>query len=127
MVSVFCGQLAGTAIGNRLYAIGGWRVSGGCSVGFVGAALLVCAARGPWEKGWVGWRGGWGVRRRDLGAIGRKEEPAVEQVLEEVSAEEGHVVSGSEDEKRREKSKEILGNESKKTEEAGVRAKDKGS
>lgn len=124
MVSVFCGQLAGTAIGNRLYAIGGWRASGGCSIGFVGAALLICATRGPWEKGWVGWKGGWNVRRRDLSEKGRKEEPAVEQVLEEVSAEEGQTSSGSEDEKRREESKETLGNESEKSEEAGVRAKD---
>jgi hypothetical protein len=67
MASIFCGQLAGTAVGNKLYAEGGWRASGGCSVGFVGLALCLCAVRGPWEKGWVGWRGGWGVRRKDLG------------------------------------------------------------
>jgi predicted MFS family arabinose efflux permease len=66
MVSVFCGQLIGTAVGNRLYAEGGWITSGSASVGFICAALLVCFARAPWEKGWVGWRGGWGVRRRDL-------------------------------------------------------------
>jgi hypothetical protein len=87
MVSVFCGQLMGTAVGNRLYAQGGWVASGSVSVGFVSAALLVCFARGPWEKGWVGWSGGWGLRRRDLGS-GKKEEPAVEQALDEVSAEE---------------------------------------
>lgn len=28
MASAFAGQLAGTAIGNTLYAVGGWRVSG---------------------------------------------------------------------------------------------------
>ncbi len=77
----------GTAVGNRLYAQGGWVASGSVSVGFVSAALLVCFARGPWEKGWVGWSGGWGLRRRDLGS-GKKEEPAVEQALDEVSAEE---------------------------------------
>jgi predicted transcriptional regulator len=54
-------------------------------------------------------------------------EPAVEQVLEEASAEEGQVVSGSEDKKRIEGSKETLGNENEKTAEAGVRAKDEGS
>lgn len=58
MVSVFCGQLMGTAVGNALYARGGWIRSGSASVGFVGAALLACLARGPHEKGWVGWRGG---------------------------------------------------------------------
>ena len=67
MVSVFCGQLMGTAAGNHLYAQGGWVKSGSASVGFVGAALVFCFLRGPWEKGWVGWHGGWGIWRRDLG------------------------------------------------------------
>jgi predicted MFS family arabinose efflux permease len=31
MAIAFAGQLSGTAIGNRLYAQGGWRWSGGCS------------------------------------------------------------------------------------------------
>lgn len=85
MVSVFSGQLMGTAVGNKLYARGGWIASGSCSVGFIGMGLLICFARSPWNTGWVGWKGGWGVRRRDLG---KKEEPAVEQVLDEVSAEQ---------------------------------------
>jgi predicted MFS family arabinose efflux permease len=67
MVAAFSGQLTGTAAGNRLYAAGGWVRSGSASVGFVCAALVVWAARGPWEKGWVGWGGGWSVRRRDVG------------------------------------------------------------
>ncbi|KAI9832925.1 MAG: hypothetical protein M1819_003955 [Sarea resinae] len=67
MVSVFCGQLMGTAAGNHIYARHGWKGSGSASVGFIGAALLICVLRGPWEPGWVGWTGGWGIRRRDLG------------------------------------------------------------
>jgi predicted MFS family arabinose efflux permease len=67
MVCVFCGQLIGTAVGNKLYAEGGWIVSGSCSIGFVCAALIVCFVRAPWERRWIGWRGGWSVRRRDLG------------------------------------------------------------
>lgn len=31
MVCVFCGQLTGTAVGNRLYAQGGWKYSAGTS------------------------------------------------------------------------------------------------
>lgn len=91
MVSVFSGQLMGTAVGNHLYAEGGWIRSGSASVGFVGAALVVTFARGPWEKGWVGWRGGWSVRRRDLGPTFANDtpEPAIEQALDEVSAEAG--------------------------------------
>ena len=88
MVSVFCGQLMGTAVGNSLFAHGGWTASGSASVGFVFAALCVCFARAPWEKGWVGWRGGWGIRRRDLGPKpGVQEEPAIEEALDELSAE----------------------------------------
>lgn len=88
MVSVFCGQLTGTAAGNRLYAQGGWALSGSASVGFAGGALLLCFVRSPWNPGWIGWKGGWSIRRRDLGPNEKKEEPAVEQVLEELSAEE---------------------------------------
>lgn len=66
MTCVFCGQITGTAVGNALYARGGWIRSGSASVAFVCAALVICIARGPWEKGWVGWDGGWSIRRRDL-------------------------------------------------------------
>lgn len=91
MVSVFCGQLMGTAAGNNLYARGGWIRSGSASVGFVGAALCISFARGPWEKGWVGWHGGWGLKRRDLGpngTSGEPREPAIEEALDELSAEQ---------------------------------------
>ena len=67
MICAFCGQLVGTAVGNRIYASAGWIGSGSTSVGFTGLALLLCVARGPWETGWVGWRGGWSIVRRDLG------------------------------------------------------------
>ena len=72
MVSVFIGQLVGTAAGNALYARGGWIRSGSASVGFVAAALVCCIVRGPWETGWVGWSGGWSLRRRDLGGEDRR-------------------------------------------------------
>lgn len=63
MVSVFCGQLTGTAVGNRLYAHGGWTASGSASVGFISFAILVGLLRGPHETGWVGWHGGWSIRK----------------------------------------------------------------
>lgn len=67
MVSVFIGQIIGTSVGNSLYASGGWIRSGSASVGFIGLALVFCFAKGPGEKGWIGWSGSWGIRRRDLG------------------------------------------------------------
>jgi predicted MFS family arabinose efflux permease len=63
MVSVFVGQLIGTAVGNALYADSGWIASGSASVGFVTLAILVGLARGPHEKGWIGWRGGYDMRK----------------------------------------------------------------
>lgn len=68
MVATFCGQLMGTAVGNRVYAAGGWIRSGSASVGFIGAALLVCFLRGPWETGWIGWGGGWNLKKKVVGS-----------------------------------------------------------
>ena len=47
MVSIFAGQLIGTAAGNSLYARGGWLRSGSANSGFIGIAILSCFARGP--------------------------------------------------------------------------------
>lgn len=38
-------------------------MSGSASVGFVGLALLLCFVRGPREKEWIGWRGGWSWKK----------------------------------------------------------------
>ena len=64
MVATFCGQLVGTSVGSNLYDRGGWIASGSYSMGSIGAALVVCLLRGPWETGWVGWHGGWSIRKR---------------------------------------------------------------
>ena len=32
-------------------------------MGFLAAALGLCFARGPREKGWLGWSGGWSLKR----------------------------------------------------------------
>ena len=63
MLSTFCGQLMGTAVGNSLYEKGGWIMSGSASVGFICAALLICLLRGPHETGWIGWTGGWNMKK----------------------------------------------------------------
>lgn len=64
MVFTFCGQLVGTAVGNHVYARGGWIASGSASLGFIGAAIGVMCVRGPWEEGWLGWSKGWSFRKR---------------------------------------------------------------
>ncbi|OCK77050.1 MFS general substrate transporter [Lepidopterella palustris CBS 459.81] len=106
MVLTFCGQLMGTAAGNRIYAEGGWIRSGSASVGFIGAALVFCVVRGPWETGWVGWTGGWSMRKKVTGSSdGRTTEQmhhlaaggekdvdigAEEKAMGELAAEEGN-------------------------------------
>jgi predicted MFS family arabinose efflux permease len=62
MVFTFAGQLFGTAVGNALYARGGWTWSGALNIAQFVAALLLLLAKGPHEERWVGWRGGWGLR-----------------------------------------------------------------
>ncbi|KAI1262619.1 MFS general substrate transporter [Xylariaceae sp. FL1019] len=63
MVFSFAGQLTGTALGNRLYAQGGWIFSGSANIAFIGAGIVIGLARGPRETRWLGWRGGWNIRR----------------------------------------------------------------
>ena len=63
MVVTFAGQLTGTSAGNHLYAQGGWIRSGSANVGFVGLALCLCLIRGPHSTRWVGWQGGWNLRK----------------------------------------------------------------
>ena len=64
MVSVFIGQVTGTAVGNRLYAEGGWIASGSLDVGFIVLALIFCVIKGPHTEGWYGWAGGYSMKRK---------------------------------------------------------------
>ncbi|KAI1636882.1 major facilitator superfamily domain-containing protein [Biscogniauxia mediterranea] len=63
MVFTFAGQLFGTAVGNALYARGGWTHSGALNIAQLGAGILLLVVRGPHEKGWMGWSGGWDLRK----------------------------------------------------------------
>lgn len=63
MIFTFLGQLCGTSVSARLYSRGGWIASGSYSVGSIAAAFVITFCRGPREDGWVGWKGGWSIRR----------------------------------------------------------------
>lgn len=89
MVSVFVGQLMGTAVGNKIYAEAGWVASGSASVGFICAAIFFCLLRGPHEQGWVGWRGGYEMRNKR--AKGKANEDVEIQSNEKSSAMEEEV------------------------------------
>ncbi|RYP40684.1 hypothetical protein DL767_001542 [Monosporascus sp. MG133] len=66
MVFMFCGQLFGTAAGNALYAKGGWTHSGAFNIAQMVAGMLIIIARGPHEKGWIGWGDGWNFKDKKV-------------------------------------------------------------
>ncbi|OTB02784.1 hypothetical protein M426DRAFT_322381 [Hypoxylon sp. CI-4A] len=63
MVFAFGGQIMGTAVGNRLYAQGGWVWSGSSNIAFIGVAIIIGIIRGPKETGWIGWSKGWSIKK----------------------------------------------------------------
>ncbi|KAI0436852.1 major facilitator superfamily domain-containing protein [Xylaria telfairii] len=66
MIFTFGGQLFGTAVGNVLYARGGWTWSGALNIAQLAAAALVLVLRGPHEQGWVGRSGGWDLTKLSM-------------------------------------------------------------
>jgi hypothetical protein len=75
MVFTFCGQMSGTAAGNKLYAEGGWISAGILMICYIGASFLLVFVRGPHEKGWIGWHGGWdlSMKKADKPALTGKD------------------------------------------------------
>ncbi|WYZ35192.1 hypothetical protein EsH8_I_001468 [Colletotrichum jinshuiense] len=92
MVCVFCGQLTGTAVGNRLYAQGGWKYSGGATIGFIGLSLVITMLKGPREKRWIGWSGGTKLRKDD---VAKPKVPSPEDGQETVRVEEKRAETGA--------------------------------
>jgi predicted MFS family arabinose efflux permease len=100
MLATFTGQLTGTAVGNHVYADGGWIKSGSVSVGFVCGAILILCLRGPYENGWIGWHGGHSMKKKDkTSADGKTAEQVmhgkkngvstdIEKAVDEMAAEE---------------------------------------
>ncbi|KAJ7080577.1 MFS DHA1 protein [Mycena belliarum] len=67
ILSIFLGQVMGTAVGTKLFAEGGYKLSSGVRVVFAGVQLLLLIARGPHvsRRTWVGWEGGVEFRKRE--------------------------------------------------------------
>ncbi|KAJ6526798.1 MFS DHA1 protein [Mycena capillaripes] len=65
-VLIFSGQVMGTAVGTKLFAEGGYKLSSGIRVVFGGLELLFLVSRGSHvaRTTWVGWDGGINFRRR---------------------------------------------------------------
>lgn len=57
----------GTAAGTKVFLEHGWRAAAALSMGWMGFQLIVLLLRGPHvpRKRWVGWKGGWTLRREE--------------------------------------------------------------
>ncbi|KAI1104357.1 MFS general substrate transporter [Jackrogersella minutella] len=96
MVFAFGGQIMGTAVGNRLYAQGGWVWSGSSNIAFIGVAIIIGIIRGPRETGWIGWSNGWSIKKDEP----KREPPVladidVEAVSSDQPNEESHIGGGT--------------------------------
>ncbi|KAJ7787784.1 hypothetical protein B0H13DRAFT_1465603, partial [Mycena leptocephala] len=60
VLSIFLGQVMGTAVGSHIYLQHGWRACAALSVALCGWQLILLLGRGPHCRRytWVGWEGG---------------------------------------------------------------------
>ncbi|EKM53480.1 uncharacterized protein PHACADRAFT_125251 [Phanerochaete carnosa HHB-10118-sp] len=89
-LSVFVGQIMGTAVGTEVFLKDGWRPAAALSVGWSGFTLIVLLLRGPYCKRytWFGYDGGRGLRKSKT-TCGEKDEPDAKANSSEVNTRVG--------------------------------------
>ncbi|KAJ7505896.1 major facilitator superfamily domain-containing protein [Mycena galericulata] len=77
VLSLFIGQLMGTAAGTAVFTTYGWRPAAALNLGFYGWILCVIVVRGPHcaRFTWFGYEGGWEARK---GVVEAREKAAAE-------------------------------------------------
>ena len=80
---MYLGSLAGTKLGNQVYADYGWWQTGTMSLGVLVLSCVLVLLRGPHEEGWFGWSGGWGRGMGDQGDVeeGKKAETEMREIV----------------------------------------------
>ncbi|KAJ7205289.1 major facilitator superfamily domain-containing protein [Mycena pura] len=65
VLSLFVGQLMGTAAGTQVFTAFGWRAAAALNMGFYAWVLVVIMLRGPHcpRHTWFGFEGGWAARK----------------------------------------------------------------
>ncbi|KAJ7611242.1 major facilitator superfamily domain-containing protein [Roridomyces roridus] len=82
VLSLFIGQLMGTAAGTKVFTTYGWRAAAALNLGFYAWILAVIMLRGPHceRYTWFGYQGGWQARKRAVEARKKRaEEDAAEK------------------------------------------------
>ncbi|KAK7001805.1 putative transporter YgaY [Favolaschia claudopus] len=74
VLSLFIGQLMGTAAGTKVFTKYGWRAAAALNLGFYGWIIIIMLLRGPHCKRytWFGFEGGWEARKSVVDARGNK-------------------------------------------------------
>ncbi|GAA5862705.1 hypothetical protein JCM8547_003518 [Rhodosporidiobolus lusitaniae] len=82
LVLNFAGQLIGTSAGTRVYLTWGYRASGGLCVGLTGFQMFMLFLRSPHlpNKRWIGWSGGWELRKSVVEREKREKEEKEKEV-----------------------------------------------
>ncbi|KAJ7819645.1 major facilitator superfamily domain-containing protein [Mycena olivaceomarginata] len=88
VLSLFIGQLMGTAAGTEVFTKYGWRPAAALNVGFYGWIFIIIMLRGPHcaRYTWFGFEGGWEARKNVVDA---KKKQAGESVAEGKDLESG--------------------------------------
>lgn len=68
IISIFIGQIMGTAVGTAVFNHHGWRAAAALNLGWEGFCLIVLLLRGPHcaRYTWFGWEGGSAWRKKPL-------------------------------------------------------------
>ncbi|KAJ6455478.1 major facilitator superfamily domain-containing protein [Mycena sanguinolenta] len=84
VLSLFIGQLMGTAAGTDVFTTYGWRAAAALNMGFYGWILLMMMLRGPHcaRYTWFGFEGGWLPARKSVVDAQRKATGVAEKDLE---------------------------------------------
>ncbi|KAI0352564.1 MFS general substrate transporter [Trametes cingulata] len=109
LLSLFIGQVMGTAVGSKVFTDHGWRPDASLNLAWTGWTLFVLFLRGPHcpRYKWIGWEGGFELRKSRV--------LAKQQAERDAAAEKGIGADGK-DEKRGEEANGDMGGEL----EAGV-------
>ncbi|KAI0632361.1 MFS general substrate transporter [Trametes polyzona] len=102
LLALFIGQVMGTAVGSKVYTAHGWRPDAALNLAWTVFSLFILLARGPHcpRYTWVGWKGGWELRKSRLVAERDASAADAPKVAEGESQGEGGEKGGA-DEKRR--------------------------